>query len=180
MWPTQGVALKARQFLFHCEDLALGALPAGFPPPERKVMWTILQLHYGDPRVHFELQPQVARGVVELGLHFEGPVEFNDRWAALVAERAAELMAALGEGWELEEWTASWRRLHRAWSFTALTPELAREVAGQLTLALQALKPLIDEGLTSIPLPPLAPPVEKPGRSERWRHARERRERAAR
>ena len=144
--PNRNGTLKAREFVFFCEDLALASLPATVPKPERRVMWTILQLHYGDPRVHFELQPQVARGVIELGLHFEGPAEWNDRWAALVAERATEISAALGDGWELEEWTASWRRLHRTWPFTALTEDLGREVAGQLATALEVLYPMLDGG----------------------------------
>lgn len=172
--------LKAREFLFHTEDLALAALPPGFPRPERKVMWTILQFHYGDPRVHFELQPQPSRGIVELGLHFEGPVEFNDRWAALVAEHAPGLLAALGDAWELEAWTPSWRRLHRTWSFTELTADLAREVAEQFALALQVLLPIVEEGRVTIPaLPPMAQ-AQKPRPGEHWRRSRERRERAGR
>ena len=50
-------------------------------------------------------------------------------------------MAELGEGWELEEWTASWRRLHRTFSFTALTRDLAAEVAPELAKALTVLHP---------------------------------------
>lgn len=174
MCPTSGVALKAREFLFHAEELAMKALPPGFPAPERKVLWTILQLHYGDPRIHFELQPQPARGVVELGLHFEGPAEVNDRWAALVAARAGEVMAALGEGWELEEWTPSWRRLHRTWPFGELTAELAEAVAAQLALALQALRPLVEEGLAAIAMPAIHAPAPQSRSGEHWRRSRER------
>ncbi|HKS92513.1 MAG TPA: hypothetical protein VJQ83_11335 [Tepidiformaceae bacterium] len=131
--------LKAREFLFYTEDQALAGLPADFPRPERRVMWTILQLHYGNPDVHFEVQPQVARGQVEVGLHFEGRVEMNDVWALGLAERAAELRFALGDAWELEEWTASWRRLHRVFHFDALTAQLGREVAADFTRLLLTL-----------------------------------------
>ena len=173
--PDRAGRLKAREFVFFCEDLALAALPSTLPRPERRVMWTILQLHFGDPRVHFELQPQVARGVVELGLHFEGPVELNDRWAALVAERATEISAALGDGWELEEWTASWRRLHRVWPFTVLTEVLAREVAGQLVTAIEALYPVIEAGREM--LGDVPDPVRQASREQggRWHRAKARR-----
>jgi len=117
------------------------SLPPGFPRPERKVMWTILQLHYGNPNAHFELQPQVSRGQVELGLHFEGPVEQNDVWTMGLAERACELIAGLGDGWELEEWTSTWRRLHRVFRFEQLSADLAREVGTQLAQALTLLQP---------------------------------------
>jgi len=169
--------LKAREFLFLCEDLALAALPASVRRPERRVMWTILQFYYGDPRVHFELQPQVARGVVELGLHFEGPVALNDRWAALVAAHAPEIVAALGDGWELEEWTPSWRRLHRTWAFTVLTEELAREVGGQLARAIEALQPLLDAGREVIgsATDPAAGNHAGAERGGRWRRSKARR-----
>ena len=119
------------------------ALPSDFPRPERKVIWTTLQLHFGDPTVHFELQPQPSRGIVELGLHVEGPVEANDAWAARIGENAAAFAAALGPAWELEVWTASWRRLHRTWRFTVLTTGLADEVGKEFAKALEVLGPVV-------------------------------------
>ena len=136
-----GTTLKATEFVYLCEEMALRSLADDVPRPQRRVMWTILQLHYGDPAFHFELQPRPGHGRVELGLHFEGPAEENDRRAAVLAGDAARLMAELGEGWELEEWTASWRRLHRTFSFTALTHDLAAEVAPELAKALTVLHP---------------------------------------
>ena len=121
----------------------MGALPGEFPRPERKVMWTTLQLHFGDPAVHFELQPQPSRGIVELGLHFEGAAEANDVWAARIGANANAIAAALGPEWELEVWTASWRRLHRTWRFTDLTAGLADEVGAEFAKALAVLEPLV-------------------------------------
>ncbi|GIW13678.1 MAG: hypothetical protein KatS3mg062_1117 [Tepidiforma sp.] len=133
--------LKAREFLFLTEELAMRALPPGIPQPSRRVMWTILQLSWGEPAFHVELQPQPARGIVELGLHFEGAPEANDARAALVAAHAAPLMAALGPAWELEAWTASWRRLHRTFPFETLTRQLAETVASELSRVLPVLYP---------------------------------------
>lgn len=139
--PTREGKLKAREFVFFTEDLALAALPSTFERPERRVMWTILQFYYGNPAAHYELQPQVGRGVVELGLHFEGPAEFNEACAVRIGANAGPVMAALGPGWELEEWTASWRRLHRTFRFSSLTTDLGREVGAQFANALQVLEP---------------------------------------
>ena len=55
--PHANGTLKARQFLFFCEDQAFAELGTAFPHPERHLMWTILQFHYGQPQIHFELQP---------------------------------------------------------------------------------------------------------------------------
>ncbi len=142
---TGNGVMQTREFVFLTEELAMRSLPASVPAPERKVMWTILQLHYGDPTAHFEVQPHMSRQQVELGLHFEGPVERNDAWAARLAARAPELMAALGDGWELEEWTPSWRRIHRIFPFERLDATLAQAVADELVKALTVLGPLIRE-----------------------------------
>lgn len=161
--------MKAREFLFASEERAMASLPREFPRPERKVMWTILQLHYGNPDVHFELQPHVGRGMVELGLHFEGPAEANDACARTLAARTAELMPALGEGWELEEWTASWRRLHRVYRFEKLTVGLSDAVGDELAKALTTLHPVLDteelRDLAATPRPRTAPP----GKPRQWR-----------
>jgi hypothetical protein len=162
--PTRDGRLKVREFLFYTEDLALASLPEDFPRPERKVMWTILQFHWGEPAAHIELQPQMSRRVVELGLHFEGPVEWNDSLALRVAEHSAKLMASLGDGWELEEWTASWRRLHRTYPFDALSTTLGREVADGLARAIQVLRPF---AMAETPPPP--PPRRAPAPDERRR-----------
>jgi hypothetical protein len=143
--PHKDGTLQTREFVFYCEDLALAELGSAFPTPQRRVMWTILQLHYGNPNAHFEVQPHMARGQVELGLHFEGPVEFNDQCAAALAGRAVELMCELGEGWDLEEWTPSWRRLHRVFHFEKLTTDLGREVGGELAKVMRLLQPFAAE-----------------------------------
>ena len=167
--------MKAREFLFSCEDQAMARLPAGFPQPERRVMWTILQLHYGAPEIHFELQPQVSRGIVELGLHFEGPVEANEAAALLLAERIGDVLPPLGEGWELEEWTASWRRLHRPFPFERLDGTLAREVADAFARLLLTLAPLVPDLVRAAKgARPAAPVVRAARVARRLRHRRAR------
>ncbi|MCA9824004.1 MAG: hypothetical protein KC482_10950 [Dehalococcoidia bacterium] len=174
--PKANGTLKAREFLFACEDRAMAQLPSSVPQPERKVMWTILQLHYGDPFVHFEIQPQVSRGQVELGLHFEGVLDKNEEWAQRIANLAAPIAGTLGPAWELEEWTASWRRLHRVFHFDRLTSVLASEVAEQYALLIGTLHPVVREGLEVIgqskPHQP-APSTGTGGR--RWQRQRARR-----
>lgn len=157
-----------------CEDIAMAALPSSFPLPQRRVMWTMLQLHHGDPDVHYELQPHVGRGLVELGLHFESSPEANEQWAGIIADHTVALMAALGDGWELEEWTASWRRLHRTFAFDRLTADLAREVAEQFTALLTTLQPLLDTAHSqgAAPAPALAEPSPAPSQRAKGRYSR--------
>ncbi len=171
--PTPNGTLKAREFLFACEDRAMAQLSPSLPRLERKVMWTILQLHYGDPNVHFEVQPQVSRRQVEVGLHFEGVVEKNEEWAQRIADMAAPIAGTLGPEWELEEWTASWRRLHRVFAFDRLTSPLASEVAEQYALLITTLQPVVKEGMAAIGM--VKPEQAGPSSGRRWRHQRVRR-----
>lgn len=131
-------ALKAREFLFLCEDLALTGFDAGAAGLQRRLMWTILQYYAQRPWVHLELQPQLSRGVVELGLHFEGTLEANEAAAAELVRRPGPLLARLGDDWELEVWTPTWRRFHRVFAFERLTAGLAREVAAEFRALLEA------------------------------------------
>ena len=160
--PTKDGRMQAREFLFYVEDLALAALPPEVPRPQRRVMWTILQLSFDNPAAHFELQPQPTRSLIELGLHFEGTPEQNEAWAARLAERAGDLQAALGPEWELEEWTASWRRLHRTFRFEHLTGELGRVVAAEMAKAVTLLWPY---ALVGAPTPVLQQQRRSRGRT---------------
>ena len=175
--PKRDGSLKAREFVFFCEDQILARLADTIPQPERRVRWTMLQLHFGDRNVHFELQPQMGRGVVEAGLHFEGPLEANDAWVELLAANAADVLGELGPAWELEEWTSNWRRLHRPFPFTRLTVDLANEVAGEVAHAMTVLHPLIEEGAAAIAVATPAATAGRQagsGRGRRW-HRRSRR-----
>lgn len=163
--PPRPGELKAREFLFLCEDLALPQIPPALRPPGRTVMWTTLQLHYGEPAIHYELQPMPVRGQVELGLHFESSLAVNDTWATLVGHHAPRLQSALGVEWELEVWTPSWRRLHRVYPIERLTRDLAAEVAAGLASLVEQTGALICDGLAEaiaraeLRVPPAAAPL---------------------
>ena len=139
--PTKDGRMQAREWLFYTEDLCLAALPEAIERPQRRVMWTILQFYWENPAVHFELQPQPSRRLIEVGLHFESTPEVNEALAARVARHSCELQAVLGPDWELEEWTASWRRLHRTYRFEHLSGQLGRDVAAEWARAITLLWP---------------------------------------
>jgi hypothetical protein len=101
------------------------------------------QVHFHSPKVHYEVW--LARKIerIEIGLHFEGPHEFSYRWAELIAERMAEIQAQLGPEYELEEWTASWCRLHQTLPYDPLSEVLADEVAHRLARLITVCEPIV-------------------------------------
>ena len=49
--------LGTRPFLEDVRDSALAALPASLGTPHSRVVFTSLQMHFGDPRLHYEVWP---------------------------------------------------------------------------------------------------------------------------
>jgi hypothetical protein len=135
--------LGTRPFLEEVRDSALAALPASLGAPHSRVVFTSLQVHFGDPRLHYEVWPVRKTGRIELGLHLEGPQEWSRTLAMQLAAHADELRAALGPAYELEDWTASWCRLHRTLPLRRLDTALAAEVGGSLAALIAATEPLV-------------------------------------
>jgi hypothetical protein len=111
------------------DRLERDATPA-LRPWHARIRHAMLQIHYGNPRVHYELWLQSRTQRAEIGLHFEDEPELNQRWAALFAERVFELQHAVGAGVELEEWTAAWTRLHLTVPMEPLEAPFSTDLAG--------------------------------------------------
>ncbi len=141
--------MKAWQFLAALPDEVRRRLPpelAGFTVRHRA---SLVQFHYGDPRVHFEVWLLGRR--IELGLHFEHPdPEVNRRWLAAFDAHYFDICARLGPSFEPELWTTTWTRLHETWPMEPLTDELVERVAGRMAEIIETLGPSLLKGrLTS-------------------------------
>jgi hypothetical protein len=93
--------------------------------------------------MHYEIWVQRKTQRLEIGLHFEGDRDRSYAAAALLAERALDVAAAVGPEYELEEWTPSWTRLHRSFSAPSLTPDLAAEAAANACDLIKGMEPLL-------------------------------------
>lgn len=93
--------------------------------------------------MHYEVWVQRKTQRLEIGLHFEGERERSYAAAALLADNMPAVVEAIGPEWELEEWTASWTRLHRSFAAPALTAELADEAAERAVGLMVGMEPLV-------------------------------------
>jgi len=79
------------------------------PPASRDFQWHarawLVQIHYGQPAVHYEVWSMQYRDLLELGLHFEqrDPAA-NARLLAYFDAHAIAIKAELGERVEVEPW----------------------------------------------------------------------------
>jgi hypothetical protein len=138
-----GLAVRIRDFLLQVYDALPPRLPPEFRDHRWRVRWSLLQVYFETPAIHYEVWVQKRARKIEIGLHFEAPRDESYAWAEAFAPLALEVQARLGPGVELEEWTSSWTRLHETRSFEGdLTEELAVDVAERLARFIEVLEPM--------------------------------------
>ncbi len=138
--------MRIRDFLLQVYDALPSRLPEELREHEWRVRWSLLQVYFDKPTVHYEVWVQRKARRIEIGLHFEGEREESQRWAAAIAPRALEIQAQLGPDVELEEWTKSWVRLHETQTLVGdLTEERALALAERLGRFIEVLEPILAE-----------------------------------
>ena len=137
-------ALKTREFLAEAAEL----LRIQLPPDLRDVqvvgpLGSLIKLHYGDPKLHYEVWIRRRQGIVEVGLHFEGTTERNLHYLQEITSRYEHVLASFGPELQAERWTASWTRLHQLVPFTTLDEDLLMEVTDRLSRMVWLLEPVV-------------------------------------
>ncbi|MCB0215483.1 MAG: hypothetical protein H6648_04910 [Caldilineae bacterium] len=145
-----GTELSNQQFVGQvARRVELGLADAERPARVSR-RFSMVQVSYGQPRLHYEAWIQRGRGQVELGLHFEGSAELNGR---LLQAFAAEMLAVRGElgpDFELEQWTQSWGRIHAYLRFERVDEALAERVGERLVATVRCLQPRLDRILDRV------------------------------
>lgn len=165
--------LRVRDFMSIVHERTIQRLP----PQLRngitaRVRFVWLQAHYHSPKVHYEVWLTRKTGRIEIGLHFEGPRRFSYRWAELMAPYMPEIQARLGPQVDLEEWTASWTRLHQTLPYDPLSETLAEEVARRLAKMITVLQPIVEKERDNVPPELEREEPVKTARGVRFRHRR--------
>ena len=143
--------MRIKDFLNLVYDGLPGQLPVELREHDWRVRWSLLQVYFEKPAVHYEVWVQRKARRIELGLHFECEREESYRWAEVLAPRAIEIQAQLGQNVELEEWTKSWTRLHETLHLDAdLSEALAADVAQRLARYIEVLEPILQEERATI------------------------------
>ena len=125
-----------------------GATRPHLPPALRKFRastrgW-LCQIYYRDPRLHYEVWNMgERRGVLELGLHFEGrDREANLALLAGFSRQRGEVKATLGPQWEAEAWDRGWTKVYETLPYEAFSEARLAAVAERLGRAICVLQPI--------------------------------------
>ena len=135
---------KTKEFLTEVVELVRMQLP----PDLQEVhvvgpMGSLVKLHYGNPKVHYEVWVRRRDRVLEAGLHFEGRPEENARYLSELTARHAQAITSLGPKVAPEEWAGSWTRVHQEFPFTKLDEDLLMVVSGRLAQIITTLEPAV-------------------------------------
>ena len=143
--------MKVADFMALVHDRTLALLPKPLQKCTARTRFVWFQVHFHSPRVHYEVWLTRKTGRIEIGLHFEGPHDFSYRWAELIAPYMPEIQARLGPHVELEEWTASWTRLHQTIPYDPPTEVLADEIAHRLAEMIAVCQPMVEIERGNVP-----------------------------
>src|SRR5450759_2517308 len=108
----------------------------------------LLKLHYGHPEFHYEAWHHTGAGRFEVGLHFEGSAEANQRAFAFFRGRMVEVKARLPRA-ELEPWDRGWSRLYETLAAPQLDETVLEEAGERLYIYITTLEPLMVQFLRS-------------------------------
>jgi hypothetical protein len=126
------------------------ATRAHLPPTLREFQsisrpW-LAQIHYGHPRIHYEVWLLSRRNLLELGLHFEhGSRAVNTRLLDHFDAHAVAIKAELGEGVEVEPWDKGWSKVYETVPLEPFEPAYLEKVALRLARMITYLQPILDK-----------------------------------
>lgn len=102
----------------------------------------LFKLHYGHPEFHFEVWHHTGDGRLEIGLHFEGSPDANQRAFEYFRERVVEVKARLPRA-ELEPWDRGWSRLYETLPAPQFDEPLLVSAIERLDAYVTTLQPML-------------------------------------
>jgi hypothetical protein len=136
--------MNTREFLWQASEL----VRLQTPPPYRGFRTlgptaSLIKLHFGNPRIHYEIWLQRRHKLIEVGLHFEDQAPVNKHYLSQLAGHAPAIRDALGPAVEAEQWTDSWTRVHQSVIMTALDEDLLLEVSDTASRMIGVLEHIV-------------------------------------
>jgi hypothetical protein len=110
-----------------------------------------LEIDFGDPDTHYIVAVHRKQRSLEVGLHFEGERDENERRLQMLADRGDMLRSRLGASIEMEHWGRGWTRVHDTtvlssedWSPKRdLTQAMVLDTARRVLRFVRVLQPLV-------------------------------------
>jgi hypothetical protein len=138
------VTLSYTKFLKTLPDEVVPHLPAHLQQIKVRQPWHwLLQLYFGEPRLHYEISRAAGRPGLELGLHFEA----TDRRLNLYLlngfrRHLFEIKDTLGESIEAEMWDRGWTKVYEVYPAADYTSDYQQQVGRRMAKIITCLHPI--------------------------------------
>ncbi len=143
--------MRVNEFLNLTSETTRAHLPSRLRGFQTAARFTFIQLSYGKRGIHYEVWVRHDHKL-EIGLHFEANKETNAALLDYFSARTFELKDALGDQVEVEQWTASWTRVHQLVAYEQLDKDTANGAAERLAKMIETLQPMLESAQTPKPL----------------------------
>ena len=143
-----GMALMSEtNFLKTLPEVVIAHLPPALQGIEVRHPWRwLVQFHYGESRLHYEVSRVRYRGGWELGFHCEaGDSNLNRFLLNGFRRHLFEIKDTLGEGIEAEMWDKGWTKIYEIYPEGELTKLYQGEVGRRLAQIIICLHPIYVE-----------------------------------
>ena len=139
--------LSRTEFLRSLPAQVTPHLPPALASIQARQPWGwLIQFHYGEPALHYEVAPAKWREGWELGLHFEAKdSRLNGYLLAGFCRYLFEIKDTLGDGFEAETWDKGWTKVYEVYPARKLTEAHQAEVGRRLAKIIACLQPILVE-----------------------------------
>ena len=144
--------LSNAQFLRTLPDVVIAELPANLRSIKvRQPFRWLVQFHYGEPRLHYEVVRAQRRDGWELGFHCEARDKNLNRFLLDGFRRNLfEIKDALGEGIEAEMWDRGWTKIYEVVPSASLTTAYQAKIGARLAEIIVVLHPFYTQLRTAV------------------------------
>jgi hypothetical protein len=140
-------ALSQRKFLGTLPDVVISHLPPSLKGIQPRQPWRwLVQFHYGEPRLHYEVSRAPRQNGWELGFHFEARDKDLNRFLLMgFRHHLFEIKDVLGESIEAEMWDRGWTKIYEVVPEETLTADYQARLGRRLVAIITCLHPIFVE-----------------------------------
>ncbi len=139
--------MKSAEFMRALPDAVRPKLPKKLQSFKVNLRSWLVQFHYGQPLVHYEVVTLgERRGLLEIGLHFESRTSGeNARLLDGFMQHLIEIKAELGDQVEAEMWDKGWTKVYETIPLETLNATYLDRVAERLAKMIVVLQPILQQ-----------------------------------
>lgn len=138
------MALSREKFLQSLPAVLLPQLPQNLQGLKVRQPWRwLVQFHYGEPALHYEVSAALHRPGWEIGFHCEARDHHLNRYLLYGFRRHLfEIKDTLGPTIEAEMWDKGWTKIYEVYPAGELTEDYQLALSGRVAAIISCLHPI--------------------------------------